>query len=188
MSTSPPKKRPKISGRFQEQWINLFKGMIVASKIGPEYAQCTICSRDIKVAASGVFDVRMHLGTSMHQSNETKAKTYKPMTSFFGAKPHTSAAVTKAEVMFCNFVAEHNLAASVSDHFTDLVKTMFADSAVAKSFHQDHPGIVFVSLSLSLCFPGGSVTYRILLSHYNVCCVLAKLTNVSKPGVVSDNR
>ena len=148
MSTPPPKKRPKISGKFQEQWINLFKGVIVASKIGPEYARCTICSRDIKVAASGVFDVRMHLGTSMHQSNETKSKTYKPMTSFFGAKPHTSAAVTKAEVSFCNFVAEHNLVASVSNHFTDLVKTMFTDSAVAKSFR---------------CKPGGSVSYRILL-------------------------
>ena len=44
--------------------------MIVSSKSGPEYARCSICSRDIKVAASGVFDVRMHLGTSMHQSNE----------------------------------------------------------------------------------------------------------------------
>ena len=115
--------------------------MIVSSKSGPEYARCSICSRYIKVAASGVFDVRMgifdvqmHLGTSMHQSNETKSRTYKPMTSFFGAKPHTSAAVTKAEVLFCQFVAEHNLAASVSDHFTDLVKTMYADSAVEKSF------------------------------------------------------
>ena len=132
MSTPPPKKCPTISGKFQEQWINLFKGVIVASKSGPEYTRCTICCRDIK----GVFDVRMHLGTSMHQSNETKAKTYKPMTSFFGGRPHTSAAVTKAEVMFCNFVAEHNLAASVSDHFTDLVKTMFADSAVGKSFNR----------------------------------------------------
>ena len=75
MSMPPPKKRPKISGKFQEQWIHLFKGVIVASKSGPEYARCTICCRDIKVAASGVFDVRMHLGTSMHQSNEKKAKT-----------------------------------------------------------------------------------------------------------------
>ena len=106
--------------------------MIVSSKSGAEYARCLICARDIKVAASGVFDVRMHLGTSMHQSNEAKSRTYKPMTSFFGAKPHTSASVTKAEVLFCQFVAEHNLAASVSDHFTDLVKTMFANSAVAE--------------------------------------------------------
>ena len=42
--------------------------------------------------------------------------------------------VTKAEVIFTNFVLEHNLPFSVADHFTDLCKQMFPDSEVAKLF------------------------------------------------------
>ncbi|GFN99920.1 hypothetical protein PoB_002642600 [Plakobranchus ocellatus] len=36
--------------------------------------------------------------------------------------------------MFCHFVAEHNLAPLVADHFTDLVKKMFPQCTVAKEF------------------------------------------------------
>ena len=43
-------------------------------------------------------------------------------------KLQSSSVITKAEVLFPQFVAEHSLSASITDHFTDLVKVMFPDS------------------------------------------------------------
>ena len=41
----------------------------------------------------------------------------------------------KAEALFVQFVAEHNLPFRTGDHFTKLVKHMFPDSNIAKHFH-----------------------------------------------------
>ena len=38
----------------------MFEGIIAPSKLGEHYAWCVPCSRDIKVSASGVNDVREH--------------------------------------------------------------------------------------------------------------------------------
>lgn len=42
--------------------------------------------------------------------------------------------VTRAEVVFAYFVAEHNLSFTVADHFTKLCKVMFPDSKIALKF------------------------------------------------------
>ena len=152
-------KRAKVCGKFLQQWITQFRGVIVASANGCEFVRCTVCSRDVKVAASGVFDVRAHIATALHKGNEAKAKTFTPITQFFGTKPETSSAVTKAEVLFAQFVAEHNLAASVADHFTDLVKTMFPDSAIAKSFRSKRTKTTQVCIEMCVkMFKNGMVT------------------------------
>ena len=90
-------KRAKVCGKFLQQWITQFKGVIVASTNGCEFARCTVCSRDVKVVASGVFDIRAHIATAMHKANETMAKTFTPMThcgimivNVLGLNPHTS--------------------------------------------------------------------------------------------------
>ncbi|XP_077417139.1 protein FAM200B-like [Vanacampus margaritifer] len=41
---------------------------------------------------------------------------------------------TNAEILFCHFLAEHNIAFTAADHFSDLVKVMFPDSQTAKEF------------------------------------------------------
>ena len=38
------------------------------------------------------------------------------------------------EILFCQFVAEHNLSSSIAHHFTDLVRRMFMDSKTAVNF------------------------------------------------------
>ena len=45
-----------------------------------------------------------------------------------------STSVLSAEVMFAQFVAEHNLPFSVADHFTKLAKQLFPDSDIAGKF------------------------------------------------------
>jgi hypothetical protein len=49
--------------------------------------------------------------------------------------PTSVYSVTKAKVLFANFVAEHNLPFLVADHFSELCKVMFPDSQFAQKFH-----------------------------------------------------
>lgn len=42
--------------------------------------------------------------------------------------------VVRAEALFVQFAAEHNLSFRIGDHFTKLVKKMFPDSEIAKYF------------------------------------------------------
>jgi len=41
-------------GRFQADWIKVFPGIVDVSKLGSSHAFCKICSKDIKVVASGI--------------------------------------------------------------------------------------------------------------------------------------
>ena len=55
---APPVK--KCSGKFSKNWVVLgarVRGFIVESKLSEQYARCILCSHDVKVIASGVFDV-----------------------------------------------------------------------------------------------------------------------------------
>ena len=42
--------------------------------------------------------------------------------------------ITRAEVLFTNFIAEHNIPFILAAHFTHLASAMFPDSQVAKGF------------------------------------------------------
>ena len=37
------------------------------SKLGEQYARCTLCSRDVKVLVSGVYDVKEHILSKVHR-------------------------------------------------------------------------------------------------------------------------
>lgn len=125
------RKQKQYAGTYQSSWNGLFKGIISESKLGSNYAWCTVCCRDIKVAASGVYDVREHVKSKTHERQLQCSQ----VTSFFKPKSTDSTdSTTKAEVLFSFFVAEHNLPALLADHFTDLARQMFPDSEIAKRF------------------------------------------------------
>ena len=46
--------------------------------------------------------------------------------------------VMLAEVMTCKYIAMHNISFQEADHFSDLIKTMFPDSAIARDFPCKH--------------------------------------------------
>ena len=104
----------------------MFEGMIALSKLGEHYAWCVPCSRDIKVSASEVYDVRGHLKSKLHVRIVDSSRQQKPTTTFFKrAGIDTPDSVITAEVMFSYFVAEHNLPAAIAGHFTDLASRNF---------------------------------------------------------------
>ncbi|XP_078739236.1 uncharacterized protein LOC144952624 [Lampetra fluviatilis] len=70
----PPPKRPKTyHSKFLPQWTTQFD-CIVASRMGEQFAFCTVCRRDIKVAASGVYDLTVHFRTKLHSDNVGRAE------------------------------------------------------------------------------------------------------------------
>jgi len=94
-----------------------------------EYAYCPAFARDVKVAASGIYDVNIHLASALHKTSKTKTKTHNiPMTSFFAVKPHSSFATIMIGTPLSQFLVKHNLSSSVADYFTDFVKMKFPDS------------------------------------------------------------
>ena len=110
----------------------------MTSKLGEHHAWCVICSRDVNVSASGSYDVKTRMKSKLHERNAKSAQQHVPMTGFFKARTaNVPESTTTAEVMFAYFVAEHNLPASVADHFSTLVPRLFADSGKAKHYDAD---------------------------------------------------
>ena len=139
MSESPSKKRKTSGhGRHQTKWETLkgkYEGWIQRSEKGPEYSFCVPCRQDVKVLASGFYDLESHFESNKHEANVRKLKTYKPLDQHFSPSTQEKSpkyGATSAEVMFAQFLAEHNIPPTAGDHFTQLVKHMFPDSRIAK--------------------------------------------------------
>ncbi|GFO46593.1 hypothetical protein PoB_007309800, partial [Plakobranchus ocellatus] len=132
-----------------------YAGQIKPSSAGPTHTFCIPCRKSIKVTASGVYDLCAHFDTQAHKKCVEKSKTYRSMDEHFqpaaAVKPTPSNA-TEVEVMFCHFVAEHNLAPFVADHFMDLVKKMFPQCTVAKEFASRQPSLTVITNSSSFLY------------------------------------
>ena len=82
-----------------------------------------------------MYDLKSHFKTAGHNACLEQTKTFRPIEIDCHFKTHKQQSSTlKSEVLFCQFVAEHNLPAAIADHFTDLVRRMFPDSEAAASF------------------------------------------------------
>ena len=128
-----PKKKAKYSGRFQDEWIIKFNGVIVKGK-DENYAHCKICKREVKVAASGVYDVKEHIKSNMHQRNAREFEKQPTINCFTAPKASSAPThVLRAEVLMTNFIVQNHLPLSVADRLCDLLPKMCTDSSIAKN-------------------------------------------------------
>ena len=125
-------KRRKRGCKYQPEW----KGSgILRSSRGNSFARCEFCNTDFNISHGGVNDVKRHLATSKHQQCLNAASRSRQITTILHSQQSpVEDAVTRAEVLFAEFVAEHNLSFSVANHFTHLTSAMFTDSKIAKAF------------------------------------------------------
>ena len=123
-------KKVKRDCRFKQEWRS--HGML-PSKKGPTFAYCKTCNADINIASGGAYGIKKHLSTSKHQEVARASSCSSSLISMFQQSPIEDK-VTRAEILFASFVAEHNLAFMAADHFTRLTKAMFPDSKIAKAF------------------------------------------------------
>ena len=122
------KKRKIGTGRHLKEWETLrgqYEGLIKSSKKGQDYLYGVPCKKDIKVTASGFYDLESHFRTKKHAEYLAISKTFKPVNMHFSPKKDSNTATTVAEVKFCHFIAEYNIPFTAADHFSDLVKSLF---------------------------------------------------------------
>ena len=87
---------------------------------------------------------------SAAHKEKTEALQRQPKLSF---KPQTQAQVTRAEVKVTNFLVQHNIPLAAADHFGPLVRDIFPDSEIAKSYRS--------ARTKTTCIPNGA-----LMPHY----------------------
>ena len=116
--------------KYQQEWQN--HRMLPSTK-GPGFGRCKYCNTDINISHGGVYDVKKHLSSSKHQEMVKAVGSSRNVREFFQQSP-IEQAVTRAEVLFSNFVAEHNLPFMTADHFTHLTSSMFPDSKISQAF------------------------------------------------------
>ena len=122
-------KKAKRDCKYQQEWQS--HGMLPSTR-GPTFARCKCCYTDINVAQGGVNDIKKHLATSKHQEMAKVVGSSENVRAFFQQSP-IEEKVTRAEVLFANFIAEH-LSFMTANHFTHLTSAMFPDSKVAQVF------------------------------------------------------
>ena len=102
------RKYPKYNTKFNVAWKKDFKWLKESDK-GPDYALCVLCDIHIKTCYGGASDLRRHQDSISHVRNSSASSASQSISSLFGSSA-SGDRVTKAETLFANFVAEHNLA------------------------------------------------------------------------------
>ena len=93
-------------------------------------SRCDVCYTDFNIAYGGLSTMKKHVSTSKHMEMKKSASSNTSVivnNSFEGS-------VTRAEVLFANIAAEHNLSFSVANNFTHFTSSMFPDSETATKF------------------------------------------------------
>lgn len=128
--TAGPSKRARRECKFQHEWQS--HGVFRSCR-GKNFAFCKTCNVDINVSHGGLSDVRKHLATAKHQQLLKAVGNSVDLRKFMPQSPIEDA-VTRSEVLFANFIAEHNLSFSTANHFSRLAHVMFPDSKIAQAF------------------------------------------------------
>ena len=123
---------PSKGQTFKDDYSNKWP-FVIKSPLGSEYARCSTCQRDFSIKHGGAHDIQKHIKTGKHIRNVQCFQGVSKINQFVNV-PQTEAAVTSAECMVTNFIIEHNLPVSVSDHMTELLKQICPDSAIAKKY------------------------------------------------------
>jgi hypothetical protein len=125
-----PPKKSKRECKYHSEWRS---HDVLPSRKGSTFALCESCGVDINIGHGGVNDVRKHLTTTKHQELRKATSSSKRLKAFFRQSP-LEESITRAEVLFANFLAEHNVPFMLADHYTHLASAMVPDSQVAKEF------------------------------------------------------
>ena len=147
-----PNKKKKAYCHFRTAWKSqeftgtvrgvekTISGAILSRVDGGDSAKCTACGVTFSVRHGGANDVAKHFSTQNHcQAVSSSLARFGFGESSVAMKARKKKdeqqlQVQRAEALFVQFTAEHNLSFPTADHFTKLVKTMFPGSEVARQF------------------------------------------------------
>ena len=99
------------------------------------YAYCKYCKQDFSIQHGGRDDCRRHIKSKKHVDYSKLQSGNHKVSSFFETKESPiELQVTNAEVLFTNFLIEHNVPIAVSDLAGPLLRKMYPDSEIAKKY------------------------------------------------------
>ena len=123
-----PPKCPKRECSYQLEWKNCGAS---ASRRGPNFAHCDYCGTEITIRHGELNDVKKYLATSKHQQMVKSSSGKQSLRTLFAQSP-IEESVTRVEVLFVNFVPEHNLSFLLADHFIHLMSAMFPEARLPR--------------------------------------------------------
>lgn len=126
-------KKPKVVQKYKQDYNSEWP-VLKASSTSISSAFCTLCRVDFSVAHGGRNDCQRHINTKKHLDivNASDQTARKQISGYFTQQKDTS--VINAEVLFSEFLIEHNLPIAVADHAGPLFRAMFPDSEIAKKY------------------------------------------------------
>ena len=110
---------------------------------------CMYCNKHISIGHGGKNDVKCHMERPKHVENARLAREKGVQARLTDLRRSSASSsysfqdlVTKAEVLFAQFIAEHNLPFSVGDHLTKLVKKAFQIARLQRDFNVVTPKLL----------------------------------------------
>ena len=125
-------KKKKYLVSFNGEWVTKFN-CVKKSRKGETLAFCSTCATVFGIGYGGENDIKKHIGTPKHKSNVTSLKSSRSLTDW-GSSTATNKLkekVTRDELLFSGFIAEHNLSIATADHAGSVFREMFPDSKIA---------------------------------------------------------
>ena len=122
----PARKRRKVTSksgsnqRFKQEYSTQWPVLVRGST--KHHALCTLCKSEFSVAHSGKYDCERHVEGAYHQhlADQQEAHVGTIDSLFSAQRKKADYSVINAEVLFSDFLVEHNVPLACSDHATML--------------------------------------------------------------------
>ena len=128
MSSGPPLKKLKEDAvkhgpqKYRKEYTEKYP-VLVKSKLSDFHAWCTVCKIDKNISHGGMSDCRGHIESGKHKTNAKVQRDHSGGIDVLFKKAESAASkncdVTRAELLFTNFLEEHNIPLAVSDHASE---------------------------------------------------------------------
>ena len=120
----------KYKCTFNSEWCKTYP--VKAVKNDKNFFFCIPCGKSLSCSHQGIKDVKVHCAGQQHKKHAQSSSGNKSLLDLFEVSKADT--VTRTEVMATNFLIEHNLPISTSDHMGPLFGAMFPDSEIAKNY------------------------------------------------------
>ena len=129
--------KKRYAQKFKDSYTAKYP-CVIASKKGTGYAFCTICVSDFSIEHGGINDCGNHVDGPRHEQNAKMKKSQPSMLTMLKVttdeQKDLQDKITAAELVFADFIAEHDISLATADHASKLFQAMFPDSKIAKGF------------------------------------------------------
>ena len=127
-----PKKK-KFNQKFRIEWKVTWT-FIHPSKKGAYFAHCKVCDKDLSIQGGGAHDIKMQVSQLSHKQRESAKSQSGSLLDYTARTTSLKKQVTAAELRYTDYIIEHNIPLAASGHASDVLKKMFTDSEIAKSY------------------------------------------------------